>query len=351
MNIKLDKVMKKYGDKEVITNLNLEVKTGELVSLVGPSGCGKSTTLFMLSGLEEVSGGKIYFEDKDVTSLSADKRDVGLVFQNYALYPHLSVLKNVMFPLSNKKIDKEKATKMAMEIIQSVDLAEHANKLPGQLSGGQQQRVAIARAIVKNPNVLLLDEPLSNLDAKLKMSTILEIKRIQRAHNITTIFVTHDQQEALAISDKMVVLNEGVVQQAGLPNQLYRDPNNLFVAQFIGSPSINTFISAIKNGYMSGLENLTKDALDIPCGDYTVAIRPEAFQLATTGVDFSIKEREVLGRDVLLYGTINGVDMRILVSNTQLEYDETVTNIKVIIDTTNILLFDKDTKERIRYEK
>ena len=351
MNIKLDKVMKKYGDKEVITNLNLEVKTGELVSLVGPSGCGKSTTLFMLSGLEEVSGGKIYFEDKDVTSLSADKRDVGLVFQNYALYPHLSVLKNVMFPLSNKKIDKEKATKMAMEIIQSVDLAEHANKLPGQLSGGQQQRVAIARAIVKNPNVLLLDEPLSNLDAKLKMSTILEIKRIQRAHNITTIFVTHDQQEALAISDKMVVLNEGVVQQAGLPNQLYRDPNNLFVAQFIGSPSINTFTSAVKNGYMSGLENLTKDALDIPCGDYTVAIRPEAFQLATTGVDFSIKEREVLGRDVLLYGTINGVDMRILVSNTQLEYDETVTNIKVIIDTTNILLFDKDTKERIRYEK
>ena len=351
MNIKLDKVMKKYGDKEVITNLNLEVKTGELVSLVGPSGCGKSTTLFMLSGLEEVSGGKIYFEDKDVTSLSADKRDVGLVFQNYALYPHLSVLKNVMFPLSNKKIDKEKATKMAMEIIQSVDLAEHANKLPGQLSGGQQQRVAIARAIVKNPNVLLLDEPLSNLDAKLKMSTILEIKRIQRAHNITTIFVTHDQQEALAISDKMVVLNEGVVQQAGLPNQLYRDPNNLFVAQFIGSPSINTFNSTIKNGFMSGLENLTKDALDIPCGDYTVAIRPEAFQLATTGVDFSIKEREVLGRDVLLYGTINGVDMRILVSNTQLEYDETVTNIKVIIDTTNILLFDKDTKERIRYEK
>ncbi len=220
MKVTLKDIKKSYDHNEIINHLNLEINSGELISLLGPSGCGKSTTLFMIAGLEDVTGGQIFFGEEDVTNLTPDKRGIGLVFQNYALYPHFTVLKNVMYPILNQKVPKKEARERAMEIIKSVKLEDHIDKLPSQLSGGQQQRVAIARAIGKNPKVLLLDEPISNLDAKLKEQTSKEIRDIQKKFGITTIFVTHDQQEALAVSDRIVILENGEVQQVGTPKEL-----------------------------------------------------------------------------------------------------------------------------------
>lgn len=350
MEIKLKNIKKAYGEKEVIKGLDLDINSGELISLVGPSGCGKSTTLFMLSGLEDVTSGELMFGDNDVTNLSADKREVGLVFQSYALYPHLTVLKNVTFPLLNHGIDKKEAEERAKKIIQSVGLTEHIDKKPGQLSGGQAQRVAIARAIVKNPKVLLLDEPLSNLDAKLKMSTILEIKSIQRQHNITTVFVTHDQQEALAISDRMVILDQGVIQQVGKPNDLYRNPANLFVAQFIGSPSINSFDVEIKDGKIALLDNLVAGNINVEDGKYICAIRPEAFSISESGCEFNVSEHEILGRDVMLYGSLKDKECRILIANTNRNYSEDINKCSVVVDIKDVLLFDINTKERVYFE-
>ncbi len=350
MKIKLNNIKKTYGDKEVINGLDLDIESGELISLVGPSGCGKSTTLFMLSGLEDTTGGTIHFGDMDVTKVSADKREVGLVFQSYALYPHLTVLKNVMFPLLNNGVSKLDAKKRAEEIIKSVGLLEHIDKKPGQLSGGQAQRVAIARAIVKNPKVLLLDEPLSNLDAKLKMSTILEIKKIQREHSITTVFVTHDQQEALAISDRMVILDQGKVSQVGKPNELYRNPSNLFVAQFIGSPSINTIDIEIKDKKIIGLENLVDKDINVSDGKYTCGIRPEAFNTSDVGININIGETEILGRDVMLYSSCNNLNIRVLIPNTNNSYDDSLKSLNVLVNVEDVLLFDINNGERVYFE-
>lgn len=349
MNVTISNVKKKYGETEVIKDLNLEIKSGELISLLGPSGCGKSTTLFMISGLEEVTEGKIFFGDEDVTNLSADKRDIGLVFQNYALYPHYTVLRNVMFPLLNQKVNKAEAEKRAMEIIKAVNLEEHAHKKPGALSGGQQQRVAIARAIVKQPKVLLLDEPLSNLDAELKVKTIMEIRDIQRKFNITTIFVTHDQQEALAVSDRIVVLDKGIIQDVGAPNDLYRKPANSYVANFIGSPNINTFECSIVDGLMIDVPGLQNEKLAIADGKYIVGIRPEAFYVDNDS-EFFIMDytNEILGRDILLHSQLNKQDFRIIVRNVS-EYSATK-QLHLSVKTEDIMLFNYETKERIANE-
>ena len=231
-----------------VNNMSIEIPSGKLVGLLGPSGCGKSTTLFMLSGLEEPTRGSIYFGDDDVTDLAPEKRGIGLVFQNYALYPHMTVEQNIMFPLTNMRIPKEEARQRALEAAGLVQIEELMGRKPSELSGGQQQRVAIARALVKMPNVLLLDEPLSNLDARLRLQTREEIKRIQVETGITTVFVTHDQEEAMSICDIMVVMKLGVVQQIGEPQAIYDDPANLFVANFLGTPPINIFTGYIHDG-------------------------------------------------------------------------------------------------------
>ena len=231
-----------------VNNMSIEIPSGKLVGLLGPSGCGKSTTLFMLSGLEEPTSGSIYFGDDDVTDLAPEKRGIGLVFQNYALYPHMTVEQNIMFPLTNMRIPKEEARQRALEAAGLVQIEELMGRKPSELSGGQQQRVAIARALVKMPNVLLLDEPLSNLDARLRLQTREEIKRIQVETGITTVFVTHDQEEAMSICDIMVVMKLGVVQQIGEPQAIYDDPANLFVANFLGTPPINIFTGYIHDG-------------------------------------------------------------------------------------------------------
>ncbi|MBO5756349.1 MAG: ABC transporter ATP-binding protein, partial [Clostridia bacterium] len=237
---------KKAGGEVIAVNdFTFTIPDGKLVGLLGPSGCGKSTTLYMISGLQKPSGGQIFFGDEDVTSLSPENRGVGLVFQNYALYPHMTVKQNIMFPLQNlkgkDKMTKEQMLERAYQAAKLVQIEDLMDRKPSEMSGGQQQRVAIARALVKMPRVLLLDEPLSNLDARLRLQTREEIRRIQKETGITTVFVTHDQEEAMSISDMIVVMKLGVVQQIGAPQEVYDDPANLFVAKFLGTPPINVF--------------------------------------------------------------------------------------------------------------
>ena len=235
-----------------VNDFDFEIPSGELVGLLGPSGCGKSTTLLMICGLLKPTEGRILFDEEDVTDVPPEERGVGLVFQNYALYPHMTVEQNIMFPLGNlrgkDKLSKEEMKSRALEAAKLVQIDALMDRRPKELSGGQQQRVAIARALVKMPRVLLMDEPLSNLDARLRLQTRVEIRRIQRETGITTIFVTHDQEEAMSISDTIVVMEAGVVQQIGRPQDVYDDPHNLFVAKFLGTPPINVFEGRLQDG-------------------------------------------------------------------------------------------------------
>ena len=258
MEVVLQNLTKKFPGRgrknreEVIAvnDFTFKIPDGKLIGLLGPSGCGKSTTLNLISGLQKPTSGKIFFGTDDVTHLQPENRGIGLVFQNYALYPHLTVKQNILFPLENlkgkEKLSKQEMLEKAYEAAGLVQIEELMDRKPGELSGGQQQRVSIARALVKMPRVLLLDEPLSNLDARLRLQTREEIRRIQRETKITTIFVTHDQEEAMSISDMIVVMNAGVVQQIGRPQDVYDKPANLFVAKFLGTPPINVFEGRIR---------------------------------------------------------------------------------------------------------
>ena len=291
-----------------VNNFCFEIPDGKLIGLLGPSGCGKSTTLYMISGLQKPTSGKIFFGEDDVTELSTEKRGIGLVFQNYALYPHMTVLQNILFPLQNltgaDKLSKEQMLDRAREAARLVQIEELLDRKPSELSGGQQQRVAIARALVKMPRVLLLDEPLSNLDARLRLQTREEIRRIQKETGITTVFVTHDQEEAMSISDMIVVMKLGVVQQIGKPQEVYDDPANLFVANFLGTPPINVFSGRVEGGKLViGVYCvLTVGGLDDQ--EVTVGIRPEVFNLDVNApLTCRLNNVEVMGRDVSVVST------------------------------------------------
>ena len=259
MKIVLQNLTKKFpgrgrknpGEVTAVDELTLEIPDGELVGLLGPSGCGKSTTLNLICGLEKPSGGRIFFGEEDVTDLSPELRGVGMVFQNYALYPHLNVRQNIQFPLENlkgkDKLSKEELKKRVDEAARLVQIEDLMDRRPRELSGGQQQRVAIARALVKYPRVLLLDEPLSNLDARLRLQTREEIRKIQKKTGITTVFVTHDQDEAMSICDRIAVMEKGVLMQQGNPQDVYDDPDSLFTAKFLGTPPINVFQGKVKD--------------------------------------------------------------------------------------------------------
>ena len=241
MNIRLEHLRKEFSGTVALDDLSITFQSGKLTTLLGPSGCGKSTLLNLISGILPVSGGGIFFGDREVTKLQPDKRNVGLVFQNYALYPHMSVCDNIAFPLEIKKVPKAKRRERAYELAQLLQISYYFERKPAQLSGGQQQRVAIARALAKEPDILLLDEPLSNLDARLRLEMREEIRRLQLKTGITTIFVTHDQEEALSISDYILLMRKGTIQQYGVPQELYDKPANSFVADFLGNPPINMF--------------------------------------------------------------------------------------------------------------
>ena len=291
-----------------VNNFTFTVPDGKLIGLLGPSGCGKSTTLYMISGLQKVSGGKIYFGDNDVTNLPAESRGVGLVFQNYALYPHLTVKQNILFPLQNlkgsEKLSKKEMLERAYQAAKLVQIDELMERKPNALSGGQQQRVAIARALVKMPGVLLLDEPLSTLDARLRLQTREEIRRIQKETGITTIFVTHDQEEAMSISDMIVVMRDGVIQQVGKPQEVYDNPTNLFVAKFLGTPPINVFDGEVKDGKLYIGDECVLDVAGVANQPVTVGIRPEGFIPCENGaMTCNLNNLEIMGRDASVVAT------------------------------------------------
>ena len=349
---------KKTNEEVIAVNdFTFEIPDGKLIGLLGPSGCGKSTTLYMISGLQKPTGGKIFFGEDDVTELATEKRGVGLVFQNYALYPHMTVKQNILFPLQNlkgkDKMSKNEMLERALEAARLVQIDELMDRKPSELSGGQQQRVAIARALVKMPRVLLLDEPLSNLDARLRLQTREEIRRIQRETGITTVFVTHDQEEAMSISDMIVVMKLGVLQQIGAPQDVYDDPTNLFVAKFLGTPPINVFEGKVEGGkvYIGGEAVL--DVADVEDREVFVGIRPEGFVPDDNGpMCCKMRSVEVMGRDVSVVSEHEGMASPVIRSivNADSGIDATAATIRYSIKRHKIFLFDKQTEERIRFE-
>ena len=299
---------KKGEDVIAVNDFTFEIPDGKLIGLLGPSGCGKSTTLNLISGLEAPTSGKIFFGDDEVTRLPPENRGVGLVFQNYALYPHLTVLENIQFPLKNlrgaDRLSKEQMMEKALTAAKLVQIDSLLERKPSELSGGQQQRVAIARALVKMPRVLLMDEPLSNLDARLRLQTREEIRRIQQETGITTIFVTHDQDEAMSISDMIVVMKDGVVQQIGAPQDVYDNPVNLFVATFLGTPPINVFDGEVKDGMLYIGKEAVLPVSGIENQKVSVGIRPEGFTLDENGpFTLNLTRVEVMGRDTSVVST------------------------------------------------
>ena len=349
---------KKSGQEVVaVNNFTFEIPDGKLIGLLGPSGCGKSTTLYMISGLQKPTSGKIFFGDDDVTELSTENRGIGLVFQNYALYPHMTVKQNILFPLQNlkgaDKMSKEAMLERAHWAAKLVQIDELMDRKPSEMSGGQQQRVAIARALVKMPRVLLLDEPLSNLDARLRLQTREEIRRIQRETGITTIFVTHDQEEAMSISDQIVVMKLGVVQQIGAPQEVYDNPANLFVAKFLGTPPINVFEGEVKAGKLYLGEDCVLDVPDVADQQVYVGIRPEGFELDPNGsLKCQLNNVEVMGRDVSVVSTHaasqNPVIRSIISSGNKINAGDATVSFS--LKANKVFLFNKETEERIRYE-
>ena len=349
---------KKAGKEVVAVNdFTFEIPDGKLIGLLGPSGCGKSTTLYMISGLQKPTSGKIFFGDDDVTELSTENRGIGLVFQNYALYPHMTVKQNILFPLQNlkgaDKLSKPEMDARAMEAARLVQIDELMDRKPSELSGGQQQRVAIARALVKMPRVLLLDEPLSNLDARLRLQTREEIRRIQKETGITTVFVTHDQEEAMSISDMIVVMKLGVVQQVGKPQDVYDDPTNLFVAKFLGTPPINVLAGKVEGGKVYIGEDAVLEVSGVEDQEVIVGIRPEGFELCDDGaLSCTLSNVEVMGRDVSIVSTnpasVNPVVRSII--NADNKIDLGVQTVRYNVKPHKFFLFNKETEERIRYE-
>ena len=348
---------KKGDDVIAVNDFNFEIPDGKLIGLLGPSGCGKSTALNLICGLEKPTSGRIYFGEDDVTALPPENRGVGLVFQNYALYPHMTVLQNILFPLQNlhgaERPSKEEMLRKAEKVATLVQIEQLLDRTPSEMSGGQQQRVAIARALVKMPRVLLLDEPLSNLDARLRLQTREEIRRIQRETGITTVFVTHDQEEAMSISDLIVVMEKSIVRQIGKPQDVYDNPTNLFVAKFLGTPPINVFRGTVKNGTLFLGENAVLRLKGVADQAVIAGIRPEGFILEDDGpLCCDLAAVEVLGRDTSVVSThpaMEGVNIRSIISS-ESKVDTSAKTVRFAIKPNKLHLFAADTEERIPFE-
>ena len=357
VKIRLENISKYFGDVEAVKNLSLDIRDGEFIALLGPSGCGKTTTLLMIAGIYKPSEGYIYFDDKVVNDVPPKDRNIGMVFQSYALYPHMKVFDNIAFPLRLKKVPKDEIRKRVVEVAKLLGIAELLDRKPSQLSGGQQQRVALARAIVKQPDVFLMDEPLSNLDAKLRIHMRAELKKIQKELGITTIYVTHDQLEAMTMANRIAVLNKGRLQQYATPQELYRRPANMFVAGFIGSIPIN-FIDGeiVKNngevlidtgslkigltdGLSDGLQNVTHGY------EVTIGIRPEHIRIGRGPFKGKVVIVEPLGRDMIIHIDVDGHTLRALAPLSKKV--EEGREVKFNFDLSRIHLFDKKTGEAI----
>lgn len=303
VEININKVVKKYGDLTIIPGLDEHIKNGEFFTLLGPSGCGKTTLLRMIAGFNSIEGGTIAFNDKVINAIPAHERNIGMVFQSYAIFPHLTVRENVEYGLKLRKIPKDEMKRKVDEILDVVQITEYQDRLPERLSGGQQQRVALARAIVIHPSVLLMDEPLSNLDAKLRVEMRSAIREVQKQVGITTVYVTHDQEEALSISDRIAVMKKGVIQQTAAPHTIYTRPYNVFVSTFIGHSNLFWATAQVaggsravvfRDGYVMPMDNLSDEVTDGM--EVIVSVRPEEFSIQPQGLQCRIKNKVFLGK-------------------------------------------------------
>ena len=345
--VRIEHVFKRFGDVTAVSDFDLTVKDGEFVSLLGPSGCGKTTTLRMIAGFERATEGEIYIGDHCVSShikntfVPPEKRDIGMVFQSYAVWPHMTVTENVAYPLKIQKVPKEERAARVAEMLKLVHLDEYGSRYPHQLSGGQQQRVALARALVMRPGLLLLDEPLSNLDAKLRESMRFEISSIQKELGITVIYVTHDQSEAMTMSDRVVVMSRGVIQQIGTPYEIYRNPANKMVADFIG---LVNFVEGEVQGdrvYISGTGVSFPNTSGIT-GSATIAVRPENITMSRTSgtIEGTLVHRFYLGDAVDYRVQCKHHVIRVIVKGAELK--EFTDGEKVYLDFDKIMVFDRD---------
>lgn len=335
------------ADRPSVSDINLDIRDGEFLVLVGPSGCGKSTTLRMLAGLEKVTEGRILIGGEDVTNKPPKDRDIAMVFQNYALYPHMTVAENMGFALKMAKVPKKEIDARVKEAAELLDLTQYLDRKPKALSGGQRQRVAMGRAIVRSPQVFLMDEPLSNLDAKLRVKTRGEIAQLQRRLGVTTVYVTHDQVEAMTMGDRVAVLRDGVLQQCASPQELYRDPNNAFVAGFIGSPAMNLYTREVKADRTAIVGEHPIHVPKSARSSVIIGIRPEHLFLSERGIEATVDLVEELGSDDYLYCT-TGLGNSIVVrcpANTKVEKGEMV---RFDFNEENVLFFDGETEERLR---
>ncbi len=350
--------LKKYGDNVIIPDLSLDIKEGEFFTLLGPSGCGKTTLLRMIAGFNSIEGGDFYFGEKRINDLDPAKRNIGMVFQNYAIFPHYTVRKNVEFGLKNKKFPKDKIKTQSEKFMKLMQIDQYADRMPERLSGGQQQRVALARALCIEPDVLLMDEPLSNLDAKLRVEMRTVIKNIQHSVGITTVYVTHDQEEAMAVSDRIAVMNAGVIQHIGTPKSIYQRPANLFVATFIGRSNVIKGKLVVENG-KTYLETLSGYRAEIHTvrpeqqknQDITMSVRPEEFLLdrdSTEGISAIVDDCVFLGLNTHYFVHLSsGEEVEIIQESSIDSIIEPGSEIKLKINTDKVNLFTADGEENI----
>ena len=349
--IDLQHISKSFGSSLILDDMNLYIRENEFLTLLGPSGCGKTTTLRIIGGFETPDKGQVLFDGKDITNLPPNKRQLNTVFQKYALFTHMDIAENIAFGLKIKGKSKSYINDKIKYALKLVNLDGYEKRMPDSLSGGQQQRVAIARALVKMPHVLLLDEPLSNLDARLRLQTREEIRKIQRATQITTVFVTHDQEEAMSISDEIVVMKQGVVQQIGKPQEVYDDPVNLFVAKFLGTPPINIFHGKVQNGRLTIGEAAVLPVSGIPDQEVWAGVRPEGFLLQEDGpLSCSLNGVEVMGRDISIVSTHPDCENTLIraIAGSENGVNTASETVRFALKPGKVFLFDKNNGERIR---
>jgi sn-glycerol 3-phosphate transport system ATP-binding protein len=339
--VTLNNIRKVYPNgNEAVEPLSFSIKDGEFVVLVGPSGCGKSTLLRMVAGLEEISEGTLSIGDRNVNHVDPAERDIAMVFQNYALYPHMTVRKNIGYGLKNRKFSADEIEKKVQEAAKMLNLTDYLNRKPSQLSGGQRQRVAMGRAVVRDPALFLFDEPLSNLDAKLRHQMRIEIKALQRRLGVTSIYVTHDQVEAMTMADRIVVLNAGRIEQIGTPAEIYHRPASTFVASFMGAPPMNLIKATIKDGRVV-INGDTPVAPAIGSGQVIMGIRPEDIEIGPhCDMPFHIDIVEELGAHRLLHGQLDGQDFTIHIGK---DVDAVAGPIQISINPNAVVLFDAQT--------
>ena len=350
--------LKKYGDNVIIPDLSLDIREGEFFTLLGPSGCGKTTLLRMIAGFNSIEGGDFFFGEKRINDLDPAKRNIGMVFQNYAIFPHYTVRKNVEFGLKNKKFPKDKIKTQSEKFMKLMQIDQYADRMPERLSGGQQQRVALARALCIEPDVLLMDEPLSNLDAKLRVEMRTVIKNIQHNVGITTVYVTHDQEEAMAVSDRIAVMNAGVIQHVGTPKSIYQRPANLFVATFIGRSNVikgklvvdgsKTYLETL-SGYRAEIHTVRPEQQKEQ--EITLSVRPEEFLLdrdSTEGISAIVDDCVFLGLNTHYFVHLSsGEEVEIIQESSIDSIIEPGSEIKLKINTDKVNLFTADGEENI----